>query len=359
MKLIRMTSWALVIAMATALWAQTNAPEYKGKLERIKVHGKSLEGNLSGDSADRDVTVYLPPGYEKAKQQRYPVLYLLHGFTDSDDRWFGLQGKHFVNVPSTADKAFAAGVPEMIIVMPNAFTTFQGSMYSNSVTTGNWEGYIAQDLVSYMDGHYRTIPKRESRGLAGHSMGGYGTVRLGFKEPEVFSSIYAMSPCCMAADLNPNPDMWKQIESIKTLQEVEKANFGIKAMLASAAAWSPNPKNPPFFLDFTVKNGQTQPDIIARWAANAPLAMVYQYLPALKMYKAIAFDAGDKDMGINDTVKALDKILADYGVPHFSEIYEGDHVNRIEARLETKVLPFFGANLNFAVRKNGSGISPK
>ncbi|HTY63020.1 MAG TPA: alpha/beta hydrolase-fold protein [Acidobacteriota bacterium] len=350
MKPARTALLVMLAFAATTLLAQTDAPSYKGKYERIKVHGKSLEGNLSGDSADRDVSIYLPPGYSKNTKRRYPVVYLLHGFTDSDDRWFGLI-KHFVNVPEAADKAFAAGVPEMIIVMPNAYTTFAGSMYSNSVTTGDWEGYISQDLVAYVDSRYRTIPNRNSRGLAGHSMGGYGTVRLSFKSSGVFSSVYAMSPCCMGADISPRPDMGKQIEAIKTLQDVEKANFGVKAMLASAAAWSPNPKNPPFFFDFTVKDGQLQPDVIASWAANAPLAMVHQYIPALKKYKAIAMDAGDKDMGINNTVKALDQILTDYGVPHTSEIYEGDHVNRIAERLVTKVLPFFGANLSFTGKK--------
>lgn len=342
---------AVILAATTAvIVAQTDAPAYKGKLERIKVHGKSLEGNLSGDSADRDVSVYLPPGYARDTGKRYPVIYLLHGFTDSDDRWFGLV-KHFINVPQAADQAFAGGVPEMIVVMPNAYTKFAGSMYSSSVVTGDWESYIAQDLVAYMDGHYRTIPERDSRGLAGHSMGGYGAVRLSFKRPDVFSSIYAMSPCCMNADISPRVEMEKQIDAIKTAQDIEKANFGVKAMLASAAAWSPNPKNPPFFLDFTVKNGQPQPDIIARWAANAPLAMVHQYVPALKRYKAIAMDAGDKDMGINDTVKTLDRILSDYGITHMSEIYEGDHVNRVAERLVTKVFPFFALNLSFKARK--------
>jgi S-formylglutathione hydrolase len=350
MKLARTVLPMLLALMTATLPAQTDAPEHKGKYERIKVYGESLDGNLSGDSADRDVSVYLPPSYSKEKARRYPVLYLLHGFTDSDDRWFGVV-KHFINVPLAADKAFAAGVPEMIIVMPNAYTTFAGSMYSSSVTTGDWEGYISQDLVAYIDSHYRTIPERESRGLSGHSMGGYGTVRLSFKRPDVFSSIYAMSPCCMAADLNPGLEMGKQIEAVKSLQDIEKANFGVKAMLASAAAWSPNPGNPPFFLDFTVKNDRLQPDVIAKWAANAPLAMVHQYVPALKKYKAIAMDAGDKDLGINNTVKALDRILSEYGIRHTSEIYGGDHVNRIAERLVTKVLPFFGANLSFEEKR--------
>ena len=349
MKLNRILLPLLLVGAVIALQAQTNAPAYKGKYERIKVHGKSLEGNLSNDSADRDVSVYLPPSYTKEKKRRYAVLYLLHGFTDSDDRWFGLR-PHIINVPLVADKAFAAGVPEMILVMPNAFTKFHGSMYSSSVTTGDWESYIADDLVSYIDRHYRTIPDRDSRGLAGHSMGGYGTVRLGFKRPDVFSSLYALSPCCMAASM-PSPAMEKQLEPIKTQEDVDKANFGVLAQLASSAAWAPDPQNPPFFFDLPVKGGQIQLDIVANWAANAPLAMVHQYVPSLRKYKAIAMDAGDKDMGINDTVRRLDQILTNYGIQHLAEIYEGDHVNRIAERMESKVLPFFGTNLLVAKKK--------
>ena len=80
----------------------------KGQVLRIKVHGVGLEGNLSGDSPDRDVTVYLPPSYQKSPKRRYPVVYLLHGFTDSDEKWMGFK-KHFINVPEAADKALAAG----------------------------------------------------------------------------------------------------------------------------------------------------------------------------------------------------------------------------------------------------------
>ena len=163
------------------------------------VHGASLVGNLAGDSPDRNVSVYLPPSYAKQPQRRYPVLYLLHGFTDSDARWFGLQGQHFVNVPKAVDAAYAAGVAEMIVVMPDAFTKFQGSMYSNSALNGDWETFVSRDLVAYVDSHYRTIAKPEGRGLGGHSMGGYGTLRVGMKAPGVFSALYVMSPCCLAA----------------------------------------------------------------------------------------------------------------------------------------------------------------
>ena len=85
----------------------------------------------------------------------------------------------------------------MILVLPDSFTKYSGSMYSNSLTTGDWEGYVSSDLITYIDSHYRTIANRDGRGLAGHSMGGYGTVRIGMKQPAVFSLLYAMSSCCL------------------------------------------------------------------------------------------------------------------------------------------------------------------
>jgi S-formylglutathione hydrolase FrmB len=325
----------------------------QGTVERIKVHGKSLEGNLDGDSPDRDVSIYLPPSYKTETRRRYPVVYMLHGFTDDDARWFGVGGvKHWINFPEVINKALADGkTREMIVVMPNAFTRFKGSMYSNSVTVGDWETFITKELVGYIDSHYRTLAQRDSRGLAGHSMGGYGTMRLGMKSPDVFSSIYALSPCCMEPRLaNPATpamkDMMKKVEAIKTDDEVKSQSFLALAMLASAAAWSPNPKNPPDFFDMPVKDGEPQPLVIAKWAANAPLAMIDQYVTNLKKYKAIMIEVGTQD-GLAASNRQMDQILSDFGVAHTFETYEGDHTNRVVERIETKVLPFFSSNLSF------------
>jgi S-formylglutathione hydrolase len=340
---------AHAICAAGLLFSQTAAHTQKGTVERVKVYGKSLAGNLEGDSPDRDVSIYLPPSYSTDRNHRYPVVYLLHGFTDDDDHWFG-RIQHFIDVPAILDKALESGATrEMIVVMPNAYTAFQGSMYSSSVTTGDWEGYVAQDLVSYVDSHYRTIANRESRGLAGHSMGGYGAIRIGMKHPEVFSSIYVLSPCCMNANLNPQN--MARAEKIQSMAEAAKADFGTKAALASAAAWSPNPKNPPFFFDLPTKEGQLQPAVAAKWAANAPLAMVDQYLPNLRKLRAIAFDAGDKDASIAESIKVLDEILNRYELPHTFEIYGGTHISGVAERLEKKVLPFFTGNLTFPQTK--------
>lgn len=334
-----MKSFLLVLSFMTGLSAQE--PVLHGTVQHIRVHGRGLEGNLEGDSPDRDVAVYLPASYSTSANRRYPVLYFLHGFTDSVERWWGAT-PHFVKMPVVADKALSGGVTEMIIVMPDALTRYQGSMYSNSITTGDWEDYVAKELVAYMDTHYRTVANPSGRGLAGHSMGGYGTIRIGMKHPGVFSSLYLMSPCCMAvAGVRPNP----KAETIHDPMEVASADFFTKAVFASAAAWSPNPKNPPFFLDLPYKNGEVQQQIVAKWEANAPLAMIDQFIPNLRQYKAIGMDVGTKDQLIGGGVQVLDAILNSYGVKHRYETYDGDHINRVAERLETKVLPFFGENL--------------
>jgi S-formylglutathione hydrolase FrmB len=339
------------IALLCAAAASVSAQPQPGKVERVVVHGKALEGNLEGDSPDRDVAVYLPPSYGAARNQRYPVVYMLHGFTDDVDHWWGVK-PHFVSLPAVIDKALAGGkTREMIVVMPNAFTRYQGSMYSTSVTTGDWENFVASELVAYIDSHYRTIPGAASRGLAGHSMGGYGAIRIGMKHPEVFSSVYLLSPCCMAASMQPGGMAMPQAEAIRNPAEVDKANFFVKATLASAAAWSPNPKNPPLYFDLPSKNGEFQPAIAAKWAANAPLAILDQYIPNLKRLHAITFDAGAQDAAIASTIKLLDGALNAYEIRHAFEIYEGTHINRIAERIETKTLPFFSANLSFTPTK--------
>jgi S-formylglutathione hydrolase len=337
---------AFVLAFMTMPLSGSAAGSPAGTVQRFQVHGKSLEGNLEGDSPDREVCVYLPPSYASARNRRYPVIYLLHGFTDNTDNWWGFK-PHFISVPAVADKALASKeAREMIIVMPNAFTRYQGSMYSSSATTGDWESFVARELVAYIDAHYRTLARRESRGLAGHSMGGYGTIRIGMRNPDVFSSLYILSPCCMSPPTKVSTS-WARAEKIQSPDEVEHADFGTKAALASAAAWSPNPDNAPLFFDLPSRNAEFQPGIAAKWAANAPLAMIDQYIDRLKQLRAIAVDAGAQDTSIAETVRTLDKILTSYKIEHTFEIYEGTHTSKIAERVETKVLPFFSHHLTF------------
>lgn len=315
-------------------------------VEHIKIHGISLEGNLEGEAVDRDALVFLPPGYRKDTRRRYPVLYALHGYSIGAEQW-----SHEIHVPQTIEGAFAQGAKEMIVVLPDSKTMYNGSMYSSSVTTGDFERYVAHDVVAYMDAHYRTIPERRSRGLVGHSMGGYGATRIGMKHADVFGSLYIMSPCCLSPRpaAEPNAEMDKAIQALKAPADSASLPFIARAQLAVAAAWSPDPKNPPLYLDLPLKDGVVQPDVLAKWTANAPLAFVDQYIGNLRRYHGIALDVGDQDGLRTDTGKLHD-ILDANGIPNSFEIYQGTHTSAVADRFQNHVLPFFSRNLCFEGR---------
>jgi S-formylglutathione hydrolase FrmB len=340
----------LVLAACFAIAANSpaQAPPAHGSVQHITVHGKLLEANLLGDSADRPVNVYLPPSYATQPNRRYPVVYLLHGFTDSPGKWFGEEGRDgeshpWIDLPQIADRVFAADpAHEMILVMPNAYNKFEGSFYSSSAATGDWEDYIASELVAYTDQHYRTLARPESRGLGGHSMGGYGTLRIGMKHADVFSAIYALSPCCLrVGPPRPSDGPTPAEKIVADPRQLKTADFLTMITLAWAAAWSPDPKAPPFYLDLATQDGKPRLDIVAKWVANMPLVFLDQ---------AIAFDAGTQDQfkQIPLDLVLLDQDLTNYGIPHAYSTYEGTHTSRIANRLEEKVLPFFAQNLSFA-----------
>jgi S-formylglutathione hydrolase FrmB len=326
---------AALVALAVAVPANA-------RVEKITVHGRSLEGNLERNSADRTVLVLLPPSYDSAKARRYPVVYFLHGYNSQAEgtvAWTKMEERY--------KAAVAAGDREFIVVAPDSDTLLHGSMYSDSVTVGGFETFTAKELVHYIDDHYRTIARRESRGLFGHSMGGYGALRLGMKHADVYSAIYAMNPCC----LMPRPltaEEGRKYEGL-TPETLKKADFGAQTTWAVAVTWSPNPNNPPFYADMGTKNGVIDPLVIAKWSANAPVAMVPQNIPALRSLTAIGVDTGDKDF-VRPDDEAIHAELLKFGIKHDWELYEGDHGNRVSERLEKVVFPFFARHLAFPKR---------
>ncbi len=337
---------ALALPIAVFCQVQTEVPAVVPgakpvAVEKIRIHGASLEGNLEGNAVDRDAIVYLPPSYASNRKKRYPVIYALHGYSIGAEQW-----AQEIHTPQVIEGAFALGAQEMIVVLPDSKTVHNGSMYSSSVTTGDFELYIARDVVSYIDSHYRTIPKRTSRGLVGHSMGGYGAARIGMKHPDVFGSLYIMSPCCLAPrGAGPaNPAMEKVLEAVKTPADSASLGFGPRVLLATAAAWSPNPRNPPLYLDLPTKDGVPQQHVLNRWIANAPLVFIHQYIGNLRRYRAIAIDVGDQD-GLRARAQELHEVLDTYGIAHSFEIYPGNHTSAVAVRFQNFVLPFFSRNL--------------
>ena len=233
------------------MWSRARRPAI---VERIKIHGTALEGNLEGDAVDRDAIVFLPPSYNQNRTRRYPVVYALHGYSIGAEQW-----TQEIHVPQTIEGAFAKGAREMIVVLPDSKTVHNGSMYSSSVTTGDFENYVARDVVSYIDAHYRTIPKRDEprprRPLHGrlrrhaHRHEARGRVRQPVHhEPVLPVAAWQRRPRRSAA----TPANDEALAAVKTAADSAKLPFGLRAQLASAAAWSPNPKNPPLYLDLPI-----------------------------------------------------------------------------------------------------------
>jgi S-formylglutathione hydrolase FrmB len=348
-------AWALGSFQALAQeGASRTSPS---KLIDTKVHSRALEGNLLGDPADQQVAIYLPPGYETSPSKRFPAIYFLHGY--STENQVPELGRQFRDL---MDKLIAAGtVREMIVVVPNGRNAYNGSFYTNSIVGGNWEDFISRDLVSYIDANYRTIPNAASRGIGGHSMGGYGSIVLGMKHPDIFGAVYSLSACCtsMLADMGPSNAAWRTALKFKSKDDFRTDSFNnvyAIALTAMAAAFSPNTGRAPLFVDFPfrLENNMLVPDSAgyAKFQSKLPVNMVTEYTNNLLSLRGIYIDYGVQEefSHIPAGSQALSRELSEHGIPHTFEVYQGDHNRRIPERLETRVLPFFTRILKFETR---------
>lgn len=323
------------------------AQSVSGKVTHFTIDAKSLQ-NTGGENPNRRVSVYLPPDYDKGNK-RFPVIYYMHGFMGTDS--ISAQMK------SILDKAIAKNkIRPFILVIANNYTQYEGSFYSNSSLIGNWSDFAGKELVEYIDKNFRTIAKRDSRGIAGHSMGGYGAIKTGMLFPEVFCSLYALSPGLLAfvKEFGPNSDSYKELGRIKTKEELKRTYYP-KVLVAVARAWSPNPDKPPFYCDlpFTY-NGDSlvvNSDVVDKWNRNMPLYMVEKYAPNLRKLKAIKLDWGRNDASrFPVQIGMFSQRLENLGIEHFAEEYIGNHVNKIwteDGRVLNDMLPFFNDYLRF------------
>ncbi|MCS5491009.1 alpha/beta hydrolase [Algoriphagus limi] len=319
----------------------------KGEVVTDTIYSKNLE-NEYGENPNRAVSVYLPPGYHESDQS-YPVIYFLHGFT-GDNRMLGFMSE-ILDFAIETNK-----IRPFILVVPDQKTTYEGSFYSNSELFGNWEDFTAFDLVEYVDSNFRTIPKSESRGITGHSMGGYGALKIAMHHPDIFSTVYALSPGALTIvrEYGPNSDTFREVSASSTIEELNQTYFG-KVMLAFGRAWSPNPDKAPFFCDFPFEyQGDkliVHQDVLQKWYDNMPLHMIDENLENLQKLKAIKMDWG-RNAGDRFTIQCemFSQRLENVGIKHFAEEYIGTHVNNIytkDGRIPNQMLPFFDFYLEF------------
>ena len=350
------------LAVASGLIAAPATSARNGGAGRIvmeTVHSIGLEHTVTGESPERSVAIYLPPGYESAKK-RYPVIYLLHGVGDTNDEWVGSKEDprgDWETIASVMDHGITAGVlKEMIIVMPTEKTNLFGSFYTNSITTGRWEDFTAQELVAFVDHKYRTLATAGSRGIAGHSMGGYGALMLGMKHPDVYSVAYGMNPALpgWGGDLTPLNPAYIEATKAKSKEDILPPTY-VTGLINLAQAFSPNPQKPPFYVDLPFKeaDGKVVPaePAFSEWEAHFLVNMVPKYRDSLVRLRGYRFDSGYEDdfRFIPVNTRVFSTQLTTYGVDHVFEEYNGNHNNRMwgrTGRLHTEVLPYFSLLLD-------------
>ncbi|MDH3529789.1 MAG: alpha/beta hydrolase-fold protein [Acidobacteriota bacterium] len=348
----------LVLVLGTVNYSQT------GTVTRVTIHAKSLENTVTKENPDREVSIYLPPGYTTNKTKRYPVIYFLHGIGDTDlaytQGWSIPNSDEkvpFSSISTQMDEGIRRGkFGEMIVVLPNQRTKWFGSFYVNSSVTGNWEDFTVDELVGYIDKNYRTLATADQRGIAGHSMGGFGALAISMKHPDVFRVAYGLNPAIIdwAADLTINSPAFKTVLTAKSFQELgeraQKGDFYPAATVTVAQAFSPNPDKPPFYCDFPFElyNGELRPSEPAytKWQAVSPINVVKKYRSNLLKLKGYRFDSGYEDefLFIPYVSRRFSSELTNNGIPHVFEEYNGDHRNRLpgrNGRMITEVLPFF------------------
>ena len=342
----RLLSFALLLLVI----ASSRADAAGGRVLKTTIPAPSLAGNKTGEAAAQGVAVYLPPGYDAEPNAHFPVLYLLHGIVDTYEVW--TEG---YRVPAILDAYFAVHPSErFIVVMPNGKSRFLGSYWANSPIIGNWEDFVAKDVVGYVDRTFRTLPDAAHRGVAGHSMGGLGTIRLAMHHPELFGAADAMSPCCLDADedlgqanfawfralnLHSFADLDRLAKDAQTVDEV----FPV-ALIALAQVVTPDVSSP-IGAELPVRevDGELLPvdAVAARWQALLPVGEAPARREALLQLRWLAIESGVRDQfaHIPTGTARLSAELARMRVPHRFELYRGDHRDSIAERVRDVLIP--------------------
>jgi len=332
----------ICLILGIGLWANQTVAQ-KGTLETIQIYSPALESNLIGDRATRSFGVYLPPSYNSSRW-RYPVVLLLHGFGFGSGSLGDSAGRY--------DVLMNSGIPESILVFPDGSSRFGGSQYLSSEVVGDYATHITREIVAYVDSAYRTIPHRESRGIYGHSMGGFGSLKLALSHPEVLSVVVGD-----AGSYDLGFEQYRRairraipiaLESDwDTLGDIFDFDPPRRDFLAYAAGTIPNPDNPPFFVDvpFVVVDGEIQEPTPGAWdrawdrvVEHDVIREVERYVERPHRLNFIGFFHGLNDSGFDggtvvEQARILDRKLTEMGIEHTYIEHTGTHSSKVREAL--------------------------
>lgn len=316
--------------------------EMSGRYEEITFRSEVLKDNPLHDPSERPLWVYLPPGYEQETSRRYPTIYQIQGLTGQLDMWRN-RSPFRKNFPELADELFARGeIRPCIVVWVDCWTSLGGSQFLDSPATGRYHTYLCDEVVPWIDSHYRTLTQREHRGIAGKSSGGYGAMITPMLRPDLWGGLAthagdALFEVCYLPDFR---------SSVRTLRDDYAGSFEAfwqdfrtrpaftkesDAHLLNdwcmAACYSADPDGT-VRLPYDVATGQLIPQVWERWLAWDPVRMVPRHAEALQAMKAIYIDAGKRDQFFLDLgAEAFRQALESIGVTDiFFELFDATHM---------------------------------
>lgn len=314
----------------------------RGRVVLERFESAVLAGNAAGDPALRTVPVYLPPSYDAEPERRYPVVYVLSGFTG--------RGRMLLNdnpwSPALDDRMDAmidrGACGEMVLVMPDCFTRYGGSQYMNSSAIGRYEDHLIDELVPSIDRRYRTRPEREHRGVAGKSSGGYGALRLAMRRPETFGAFACHSgdvlfdycyrgdipEFCMHVQNAGGLERW--LAAFEARRQKKHDDFVTLNILGMAANYSPNPATRPFGIDLPVdlETGAFRDHVWERWLEHDPMRMLDAHSDALRSMRLAHLDAGIRDeWALHLGARLFTRRLKALGIEHVYEEFDDGHMN--------------------------------
>ena len=316
--------------------------ERKGTLVELEIESELLRGNPLGDPHARPLWVYLPPAYATEPEKLFPTIYLIQGMTGQIDMWAN-RSAFRTSTPENVDRLFAEeGCPPAVVVYADCWTSYGGSQFIDSPGTGRYLGYLCDEVVPFVDSHYRTLAAPAHRGLTGKSSGGYGAMVVPMLRPDVFGALasHAGDALFDSTIVRSFPQVVRLLRDhfdgsydafFATLGDIDPFRFAVHGVLletyAYAACYSPDPERPGrALLPFDVQTSRLVPDVWQRWLAWDPVRLVPEHLDALAGLRRIYLDAGRSDEYYLDLgAQGFSEELTKLGVAHTLELFDGKH----------------------------------
>ena len=313
----------------------------QGRFEEITFYSEVLQNNLLGDPHQRPLWIYLPPGYDDEPGRRYPSIYQIQGLTGQLDMWRN-RAPFRKNYPELADEMFATGgVPPCIIVWVDCWTSIGGSQFLDSPATGRYHTYLCNEIVPWVDAHYRTLPQRDHRGIAGKSSGGYGAMITPMLRPDLWGG-FATHAGDALFEMSYLPNFPQSVRSLRdeyhgsfqafwedfrSRPAFTKQSDGYLLNDWCMAACYSSDEDGTVHLPYDPATGELDTDVWAKWLSLDPVRMVSSHAQTLKNMRAIYIDAGKRDQFFLDLgAEAFRQALVDIGVTDiYFELFDATH----------------------------------